>query len=312
MTRSGLTRVELVVAIIVLCAMAGLLLPALQTGPHVGARRAECINHLKQLSLAAQNHESTFKILPNSGYDRNSPPTYLGPDLLPGKGDKQQAGWSYQILPFIEQNHLWEATQAATLAEKQSMAASGVIAIYFCPSRRRPSRAEGRGLIDYAAASISSGLLEHMDDFNTDPGTECAIVRNRNTLEQITADSTSRYSISLSGIKDGTSNVLLFSEKQMNLANEPPAEDDDQGYCVGHDVDNMRTCVVPPQKDYSDPAEGYGGGNRVYRFGSSHDSCIVVAMCDGSTRTVSYQIDQRTFLNLCRRRDGAKVNLDDF
>lgn len=311
MKRLGLTRVELVVVVLVLCALAGLLLPALQMGPHTGARRAECISHLRQLSLASLNHESVFKILPNSGYDRESLPTYLGPDLLPGKGDKQQAGWSYQILPFIEQNSLWEATQATTVAEKQSIAASGMISIYFCPSRRRPTVAQGRGLIDYAAATISSGLLEHLNDLTVDPGTECAIVRNRNTIEQITADSTSVYSISSKGIKDGTSNVLLFSEKQMNISNEPPAEDDDQGYCVGHDIDNMRTCVVPPQKDYNDPAEGNGGGNRVYRFGSSHDGCIVVGMCDGSTRTVSYKVDQQTFLNLCRRRDGAKLNLDD-
>jgi hypothetical protein len=310
MTRSGFTRTELVVVIVVLCALAGLLLPAVQMGPHVSARRAECMNHLKQLSMASLNHEATFKILPNSGYDRESPPTYLGPDLVPGKGDKQQAGWSYQILPCLEQNHLWEAVEGATLREKQSIAASGVIATYFCPSRRRPIRAEGRGLIDYAAASTSSGLLADMNDLEMDRGSDCAIVRNRNTLEQITADSTSLYSISLNGIKDGVSNVLLYSEKQMNVANEPPAEDDDQGYCVGHDIDNMRTCVVLPQPDYVDATEGNGGGNRVYRFGSSHAGYIVVAMCDGSTRTVSYQIDQKTFLNLCRRRDGAKLNLD--
>jgi hypothetical protein len=114
----------------------------------------------------------------------------------------------------------------------------------------------------------------------------------------------------MKGIKDGASNVMLISEKQMNLANEPPVEDDDQGYCVGHDIDIMRTCAVPPQKDYVDPKEGSGGGSRVYRFGSSHPGVIIVAMCDGSVRTISYEIDQQTFLNLGRRRDGAELKLD--
>lgn len=311
MKRSGVTRTDVVAAIVILCVLAGLLLPALQVTRDGGSRRAECISHLKQISLACLNHESTFKVLPNAGYDRDSPPTYLGPNLRPATGDKQQAGWAYQILPFIEQSNLWEGAGGATLAEKQSGAANAAISFYFCPSRRRPAVVNGRGLIDYAAASTCSGLLADMDDLEADPGIECAIRRNRNTYEQIMADETLVYSISLNGIKDGSSNVMLVGEKQMNIANEPPAEDDDQGFCVGHDIDIMRTCAVPPQKDYNDPQEGYGGGTRIYRFGSSHDGVMVVAMCDGSVRTISYSIDQQTFLNLGRRRDGAKLNLDD-
>jgi hypothetical protein len=317
MKRSAFTRVELVVVIVVLCALAALMLPALQFPSDRGARRSECLNHLKQIAMACLNHEATFKVLPNSGYDRGSAnssiPTFLGPKLSPGVGDRQQAGWAYQILPFMEQSALWEGGEhSTTLAEKQAFAATGSIPSYFCPARRRPTIANGRGMIDYAAASTCSGLLADMEDLESDPGIDCAIRRNRNTFAQITAGETLVYSISSNGIKDGTSNVMLIGEKQMNLFNEPPVEDDDQGYCVGHDIDIMRTCAVPPQKDYVDVSEGPGGGNRVYRFGSSHPGVIVVAMCDGSTRTISYDIDQQTFFNLGRRRDGAELKLDDY
>lgn len=266
------------------------------------------------MSLACLNHESTKRVLPNSGYDRGSSesaiPTFLGPDLEPAVGDNQQAGWSYQILPYLSRSNLWEGGTRASLKEKQALAASGVVYTYFCPTSRRPMEAQGRGLIDYAAASTCSGLLADLEAPKIDVGVDCAIVRNRNTLKDIEANDVFHCSISTEAIADGTSYVMLISEKQMNLANEPPVEDDDQGDCVGHDIDNIRTCVVPPKKDYHDLKEGKGGGNRVYRFGSSHPGLIVVSMCDGSVRTVSYEVDQQTFFNLGRRKDGAKLNLD--
>jgi prepilin-type processing-associated H-X9-DG protein len=64
------------------------------------------------------------------------------------------------------------------------------------------------------------------------------------------------------------------------------------------------------QRRYFNAKEGPGGGNRLYRFGSSHSGVITVAMCDGSVRTISFNIDQQTFFNLGRRKDGAALKLD--
>jgi prepilin-type N-terminal cleavage/methylation domain-containing protein len=307
--RPGFTLKELMVAVTAISILFGLATMGLQTA-RVGNHRASCTNNLRNISFACINHEGTYKVLPNSGYDATSPPTYLGSSLAPGTGDRQQAGWGFQILPFIESDNHWIGGSATTLAAKQALAVSVSIPIYFCPSRRRPEVVQGRGLIDYAAASTCSGLLADIADPEVDLGTDCAIRRNRNTLDDILAGNVKTYSISLNGIKDGTANVMLISEKQMNLANEPPVADDDQGYSAGHDIDVVRTCFVPPQKDYVDQQEGPGGGNRIYRFGSSHPGVIVVAMCDGSTRVINMNIDQQVFYNLGRRRDGAKLSLD--
>jgi len=325
--RAGFTLVELLVVIAIIGILAGLLLPAVQMAREA-ARRAECISHQKQLTLASLNHDQTKRVLPNGGFDNTNDgtttlsPTFLGPAptaLSPTSGDKQQAGWAYQILPYIEQNSLWEGAGGATLAQKQANAATGAIQIYFCPSRRRATVSAGRGLIDYCGAvTPPSGASTH-DAINTITNNaawqNCAIVRNRNVLAQIVSNQVSTYSIDTAGIKDGTSNTLMYGEKQINIANEPNGIgnpwDDDLGYCAGFDINNMRSCLLPPQRDYNDPAEGPTPTNRNYIFGSPHSGGImVVGMCDGSTRTVSFSIDATTFQSLCMRRDGGVINLD--
>jgi prepilin-type N-terminal cleavage/methylation domain-containing protein len=320
--RAGFTLVELLVVIAIIGILAGLLLPAVQMAREA-ARRAECINHLKQLTLASQNHEGTNKVLPNGGYDNTNDdnltrsPTYIGPSLTPTTGDRQQAGWAFQILPFMENGSLWEGAGGITLADKQNNAAGGLISSYFCPSRRRPTIVNSRGLIDYAAAvtppSTASTAAAINVITNDTAWQNCAIVRNRNQfVPNIAVNKCNTYSIALAGITDGTSNVLMYGEKQLNLAYDVGGtQDDNEGYCVGFDIDTMRSCLLPPQKDYVDDTEGNAPPSRNYIFGSSHSGGImVVGMCDGSTRTISYQIDPATFVGLCMRRDKMVLNLD--
>ena len=329
MKRAGFTLVELLVVIAIIGILAGLLLPAVQMAREA-ARRAECINHFKQLTLASQNHESTTKVLPNAGFDNTNDgtntlsPTYLGPTpptVAPTTGDRQQAGWAFQILPFMEATNVWEGSGGVDVPTKQAIAADYANPNFFCPSRRRPTTAGGRGMIDYASACTppsGASTAPAINGITNDPTwSSCAIIRNRNMLPAIVANKTSTYSISLAGIKDGSSNVLMYGEKQMNIANEPIGlggpQDDSFGYCVGFDINIVRSCLLPPQKDYNDPAEGNTPSNRNYIFGSAHSGQVmVVGMCDGSTRTISFQIDQLTFQKLCMRKDGGVLNLDQF
>ncbi len=120
MKRSGFTLVELLVVIAIIGILVGLLLPAVQMARE-SARRTQCTNNLKNVGLAFQNHEGTYKVLPTSGYDSSQLPWFSGTGAPAGTGspytgDKQLGGWAYQILPFMEQGNVYNPSSATTLS----------------------------------------------------------------------------------------------------------------------------------------------------------------------------------------------------
>src|SRR5215467_2437131 len=131
------TLVELLVVIAIIGILVALLLPAVQAAREA-ARRGQCANHLKQLSLAMLSHHDTFKHFPTGGWKY----VWTGdPDR--GHNKEQPGSWIYQILPFIEEDAIYAlgadgqpdvitAAQKAGAAERESKAVN----ILFCPSRR--------------------------------------------------------------------------------------------------------------------------------------------------------------------------------
>ena len=97
--RSGFTLVELLVVIAIIGILVALLLPAVQAAREA-ARRMQCTNNLKQLALAALNHEDSFKELP-PGY-QVSPGTAIGDN-----GDGAW-GWGSFLLPYMEQQAIYD------------------------------------------------------------------------------------------------------------------------------------------------------------------------------------------------------------
>src|SRR3954466_1297674 len=91
-TRSAFTLIELLVVIAIIAILIALLVPAVQK-VRAAAARIQCINNLKQITLAALNYESTYRALPyNAITKNNSQWPYIPYDANTATGPGNAAG----------------------------------------------------------------------------------------------------------------------------------------------------------------------------------------------------------------------------
>jgi prepilin-type N-terminal cleavage/methylation domain-containing protein/prepilin-type processing-associated H-X9-DG protein len=88
--RRGFTLIELLVVIAIIAVLIALLLPAVQSAREA-ARRAQCVNNLKQVGIAMHNYHSSMSSLP------------------PGSMAVVDGTWQLFVLPFIEQTNLYNS-----------------------------------------------------------------------------------------------------------------------------------------------------------------------------------------------------------
>ena len=87
-------------------------------------------------------------------------------------------------------------------------------------------------------------------------------------------------------VRDGMSVTIMISEKRVVLARlGDPQEGDQMGWTNGYGVTTLRTGFLPPLRDERDASLPVGDG-----FGASHSAGINALFCDGSVRTIRYDI----------------------
>ena len=137
-TRSGaFTLVELLVVIAIIGVLVALLLPAVQAAREA-ARRAHCLNNLKQIGLGMQNFHAAHGSLPAAtSYDVSQ----VGPSGRIYDTHAPGPVWASSLLPFIEQQAIYEQWDftVRNAVHPNSELVKIPVSIYICPSAERAS-----------------------------------------------------------------------------------------------------------------------------------------------------------------------------
>lgn len=324
MTRRGFTLVELLIVIAIIGVLFAILLPAVQAAREA-ARRTECMNHLKQLSLAFLNHEQAQRAFPSGGWSH----TWIGePERGIGRG--QPGGWPYQVLPFLEEQALFDlglGLKGDARRDAFVQRLSTPLPIHHCPTRRSPGlfpNTTGQAVRNDTGGSFT--LLPNRvakNDYAAsigDADNTCCPISPR-TVEDwdrgyFQPPDTSDHSgvsyayswVRQSQVTDGSSQTYMLGEKHLNPEDYETGRNGGDGDSLyhGHNSDLERSTRI----DYGPPRHDQMRLTMKQVFGSAHSAGCNFAMCDGSVRTISYDIDPETHRRLGNRHDGLIADGD--
>jgi prepilin-type N-terminal cleavage/methylation domain-containing protein/prepilin-type processing-associated H-X9-DG protein len=312
---AAFTLVELLVVVAIIGLLVALLLPAVQ-GARESSRRTKCSNNLRQQALACHNHHDVLSVFPTAGrqdfYGARGPsPTSTAP--------AQWWNWRYLILPFVEQDSVFNLTS-------DNQVRLTPIMMYNCPSRRRPTVVGAIILPDYAGNAGSTWCPAN--EVSTWTG---VIVPN----EVSNSGWKPVPPVRIAMITDGTSNTLLLGEKFVAVDHYTSAAQwgDNNSWTNGNSWITTRNAIHQPRVDSRETtatketappnanaagingrcgpwglgAVGSGGGYYDY-WGSGHPGGFNAVMADGSVRVVRYNIALIVLQALSDREDGAAVD----
>jgi len=202
--KAGFTLVELLVVLAIIGVLISLLLPAVQAAREA-ARRIQCTNNLKQIALATLNYESASGRLPRSGRlatselifsDGGEAVNYAAANHRQGT----QTSWAVELLPYLEQQNLFEAFDLTkTVYEQDSDAQAQFVSDYLCPSDQATGRYFSDKELTFTKRFAKGNYAAYVSPYHIDlqllyPG---ALIATGQPLKHI---------------EDGTSKTIAFSE----------------------------------------------------------------------------------------------------
>jgi prepilin-type N-terminal cleavage/methylation domain-containing protein/prepilin-type processing-associated H-X9-DG protein len=326
----GFTLVELLVVIAIIGILVALLLPAIQAAREA-ARRSQCMNNVKQWSLASLLHLDTHKALPTAGWygifhgaGTARRMSGASPEVL----EDQNWGFMFQVLPYMEGQNLW--SHPSDIVIHRDGPAEG-----FCPSRRQRTihtfwLPTGEMLSDYSG---NGGDTDPAGTWNTgltplplSSGDARSVKPQRHTGTIITQDRNLRNQgvlrnplVSTKHITDGTSHTMLVGEKYVpsnaylggaygdNFTWTRGSEWEGVRYAWRYNANNQQDII---RNDTPVNAQLSALGElpcNCYIFGSAHPGGINAGFADGSMRVISYDIEANVFKRLANRQDGESI-----
>jgi prepilin-type N-terminal cleavage/methylation domain-containing protein/prepilin-type processing-associated H-X9-DG protein len=305
--RVGFTLVELLLVIAIIGTLVALLMPAIQAARE-SARRATCMNNLKQIGVAISNYEATHKAFPAGAvwgrWDPHGKVRFQGSILM-------------FILPYMEESSLYDAfdftqrvTDGQTLPGTGTPIGSNVINTYICPSDDLyHGTFGGRGIFNYAA---SNGPTELYDN----PVCSCANPYDK-ILEMAPIDNPTKYAgpftrvgarTKASQITDGLSNTIFVGEVRVGCSEHTQA-----GWAWTKDGNGYYSTLIPINYDTCnenapDPCNRPCAWNTGVGFKSAHPGGAQFLFGDGSVHFLHESIDMQSYQYLGAKADGFPVS----
>ena len=310
--RRAFTLVELLVVIAIIGMLVTLLLPAVQAAREA-ARRAQCLNNLKQISLAILNYESIHRVLPEGG-------------LATDTGGYGHSWW-LRILPVIEEQGIYgrfdkDAHYTGWVGgdnwggnkENRAKLRDQYFAFMYCPSSSLPplvltSEDHNRANVMSATYTGVAGAANHPTarKKKSTGGANGQLSWGGLLIVQ--------RPVKLSQVTDGLSKTLAVVE-QSGFCTNPDGElrdcrsDCGHGFPMGWGDDGWErifnlTCVMHRINEKSFNALGVPGNcgpNRAIQ--SAHEGGANVAYGDGSVRYLADSLDIKTLYAMANRNDG--------
>ncbi len=288
------TLVELLVVIAIIGILIGMLLPAVQQ-VREAARRTQCQNNLKQLSLGALNYESARGEFPPG-------------ELRFADVPKQKRGSNFfiQLLPFIEAGSILDAVNYDFRKN------IGSPANQLFPND--PNLADVRAQLDQAIPAFrcpsNDNLPEVRDYFgvqgSTDRGHGNPGGRGFIHTDGVFGEAIAR---SIADISDGTSNTLVLGENYLRVFSNPvdrvfPEGRRSAGYADWRGGGGTQVFVNPPRSvltlnsvindpNFFEDGESFALAETIHDhpFSSVHPGGANFAFADGHVRLVSDEAD---------------------
>ena len=325
--RSAFTLIELLVVIAIIAVLIALLLPAVQSAREA-ARRAQCVNNLKQIGLAMANYESSLSCLPMS----------MGLDS-PGFGYPEPASYSglSMLLPFMEQTVVFSSLNYSIvrLDPGNNTAMATAVSSFLCPSDPQQQmlpvgqagenyRPNSGNNIDYVWGwSDPWGFNTSLPPFNGPcyPG-------SKTRMAEITDGTSNTAGWSEMGLGDMSNAIATEKTDQFWTQTYPSLPNDAISQCQSFLVSNLsyqglstsgvpwiegstsamynnvnvpdkRSCIFPP-------------GRIMNTANSYHPGGVNVAFCDGSVRFIKDSVALATWRALGSRNGGEVISSDSY
>jgi prepilin-type processing-associated H-X9-DG protein/prepilin-type N-terminal cleavage/methylation domain-containing protein len=212
----GFTLIELLVVIAIIAVLISLLLPAVQSAREA-ARRAQCINNLKQLGLAVANYESGTSAYPQCYAQRA---IWDIPNACGTAGDSGWGNWSIHAfaLPYMDGGPIYNSLNFSISPSDncdngtQATAIGTRVATFLCPSSPLPI---GTMYCCLGVAPFNQIRFPGTNYFASVGPTVCPWFSARPPGLFSTMGPGDTSAIGVRDVIDGTSNTIAFGEWKM-------------------------------------------------------------------------------------------------